>query len=56
MSRYISKPVKKHWEAVKWILRNLRGLSYTCLCFIGASLKVQGYVDANLASDIDTLW
>ena len=31
----------------------LRGSTDTCLCFTGASLELQGYVDANLAGDID---
>ena len=30
------------------------GSSHTCLCFTGASLKLQGYVDANFAGDIDS--
>ena len=50
----MSRPGKHHWEAVKWILRYLRGSTDTCLCFTGASLKLQGYVDADFASDIDS--
>ena len=53
VSRFMSKPGKQHWEAVKWILRYLKGLSDTCLCFTGASLKLQGYVDTDFAGDID---
>ena len=52
VSRFMSRPGKQHWEAVKWILRFLRGSVDTCLCFTGASLKLQGYVDADFASDI----
>ena len=52
ISRYMSRPRKQHWEAVKWILRYLRGSTDTCLYFTGASLKLQGYVDVDLASDI----
>ena len=40
--------------AIKWILRYLRGSSDICLCFTCASLKLQGFVDANLANDIDS--
>ncbi|RVX01499.1 Retrovirus-related Pol polyprotein from transposon TNT 1-94 [Vitis vinifera] len=54
VSRFMSRPGKQHWEAVKWILRYLKGSLDTCLCFTGASLKLQGYVDANFASDIDS--
>ena len=53
MSRFISRPGKQHWEAVKWILRYLRGLLDTCLCFTSASLKLQGYVDVDFVGDID---
>ena len=54
VNRYMSRIGKQHWEAVKWILRYLRGLSDTCLYFTDASLKLQGYVDADLACDIDS--
>ena len=43
VSRFMSRPGKQHWEAVKWILRYLKGSSDTSLCFTGASLKLQGY-------------
>ena len=51
VSKFMSRPGKQHWKAVKWILGYLKGLSNTCLCFIGASLKLQGYVDADFAGD-----
>ena len=44
VSRFMSRPRKQRWEAVKWILRYLKGSLDTCLCFTGASLKLQGYV------------
>ena len=47
VSRFMSRLGKQHWEAVKWILRYLKGSSDTCLCFTCASLKLQGYVDAD---------
>ena len=50
----MSRPRKQHWEAVKWILRYLRGSSDICICFTGASLKLQGYVDADFAGDINS--
>ena len=50
----MSRPRKQHQEAVKWILRYLKGSSDTCLCFTSASLKLQGYVDADFAGDIDS--
>ena len=54
VNRFMSRPGKQHWEAVKWILRYLKGSLDTCLCFIGASLKLQGYVNADFAGNIDS--
>ena len=54
VSRYMSRPGKQYWEAVKWILRYLRGSTNTCLCFTGESLKLQGYLDADLTGDINS--
>ena len=54
VSRFINRHGKQHWKAIKWILRYLRGLSDTCLYFTCASLKLQGYIDADFASDIDS--
>ena len=36
VSRYMANPGKKHWEAVKWLLRYLRGTSSTSLCLAKA--------------------
>jgi hypothetical protein len=38
---------------VKWIVQYLRGTSDISLCFTGADLTLQGYVDAYLAGTID---
>ena len=54
VSRYMIRLGEQHWEVVKWLLRNLRGLTDTCLCFTGASLELQGYVDADLVGNIDS--
>jgi ATP-binding cassette subfamily B (MDR/TAP) protein 1 len=56
VSRYMSHPGIEHWNAVKWILRYLRGTSNKCLHFGGSSTTVHGYVDSDLAGDIDTRW
>ena len=53
VSRFMSRPKKQHWEAVKKILRYLRGSSDTCLCFTCASLKLQGQLNADFVDDID---
>ena len=54
VSRFMSRPGKQHQEAVKWILRYLKGSSDTSFCFTGASLKLQSYVDVGFAGDIDS--
>jgi ATP-binding cassette subfamily B (MDR/TAP) protein 1 len=54
VSRYTSNPGKQHWEAVKWIMRYLRGTIDMSLCFKRGSTELQGYVDADLAGDPDT--
>ncbi|KAK9067203.1 hypothetical protein SSX86_014529 [Deinandra increscens subsp. villosa] len=56
VSRYISRPGKLHWNAVKWILRYLSGTKDKGLVF-GANVedtdKVIGYVDSDFAKDLD---
>jgi hypothetical protein len=40
VSRYMNNPSKEHWEAVKSILRYLRGTSTHALCFGGSNTFV----------------
>jgi hypothetical protein len=51
--RYMNNPCKEHWEAVKWILRYLRGTTTHALCFGGSDTFLQGYVDLDMAGDKD---
>jgi hypothetical protein len=53
VSRYMADPGPEHWEAVKWILRYLKGTSGMALCFSGRSANLQGFVDADLGGDVD---
>jgi hypothetical protein len=53
VSRFMSNPGKAHWEAVKWILRYLKGTSDYVLCFGGNKVQLQGYTDSDLAGDLD---
>ena len=53
ISSYMSHLGIEHWNAVKWILRYLRGTSNKCLHFGGSTTDLQGYVDSNLVGDID---
>ena len=38
VSRYMENLDKRHWEALKWVLRYLRGTQKVALYFKGASL------------------
>lgn len=54
VSRFLSNPGKEHWNAVKWIMRYLRGTSNFGLCFGSDTPELVGYADADMAGDIDT--
>jgi len=41
VSMYISNSQKKHWRAVKWILRYLKGSSDMALCYDGRRSSAQ---------------
>ena len=41
-------------EAVKWLLRYLRGTSSTSLCFGKGKVILQGFVDDDLGGDVDS--
>jgi hypothetical protein len=47
----MNNPGKEHWEAVKWILRYLRGTTTHALCFGGSYTFLHGYVDSDMAGD-----
>lgn len=51
----MSNPCKHHWEAVKWILRYLQVTIEKYLCFRMGELKLQGYIDAHFAGNIDNI-
>ena len=51
--RFLENPGKEQWEAVKWILRYLRGSTRDCLCFQGSDPILKGYTDADMACDLD---
>jgi hypothetical protein len=53
VSRFMANPGKAHWEAVKWILRYLKGTIDTCLCFGGDACHISGFVDSDYAGDLD---
>ena len=56
VSRYMSNPGKIHWEAIKWILRYVKGTMRHGLVFDTSSSQAStliGYVDADFAQDLD---
>jgi hypothetical protein len=53
LTRYMDNLGKEPWEAVKWILRYLRGISTHALCFGGSDTILQRYVDSYMAGDKD---
>ncbi|KAE8702282.1 hypothetical protein F3Y22_tig00110483pilonHSYRG00048 [Hibiscus syriacus] len=55
VNRYMGCPGKEHWQAVKWILRYLRGTADLCLVYdqSNCSSNVTGYVDSDYAGDLD---
>lgn len=54
VSRFMGNPGRKHWEAVKWILRYIRGTTDFGLWFKkGEGFRVEGYSDADYATDLD---
>ena len=54
VSRFLSNIGKEHWSAVKWILRYLKGTAKQCLCFGNGNQILVGYVDADMAGDVDS--
>ena len=55
VSKYMANPGKEHWNAVKWILRYLKGTKDLGILFERKheSESVVGYVDSDFAGDLD---
>ncbi|GJU40764.1 retrovirus-related pol polyprotein from transposon TNT 1-94 [Tanacetum coccineum] len=56
VSRYLANPCKNHWEAVKWILKYLKGTVDVGLVYVrdqGKHVHVDSFVDAGYAKDPD---
>lgn len=54
VSRYMSNPGFEHWNAVRWILRYLVVTKDMALCYTGADIQLRGFVDSDMAGDIDS--
>ncbi|RVW79299.1 Retrovirus-related Pol polyprotein from transposon TNT 1-94 [Vitis vinifera] len=53
VSRFLSNPGRHHWEAVKWIMRYLRGTSKLKLTFGSGKPILVGYIDSDMVGDVD---
>lgn len=54
VSRFMGKPGRVHWEAVKWILKYLKGSAGICLTFKKhEQMDIQGFCDSDFAAYLD---
>lgn len=54
VSRFMSAPGQDHWNAVKWLMRYIRGTTDMALTFKKSEVfEVKGYCDSDYASDLD---
>ncbi|GJS63852.1 retrovirus-related pol polyprotein from transposon TNT 1-94 [Tanacetum coccineum] len=53
-SRFMFNPRKEHWEAVKWLLRYLKGTSKATLCFSIKEVVLEGFSDSDYGGCLDS--
>ena len=53
VSSFMSNLGKKHWEAVKGIMRYLKATKSLYICYGSQDLSVRGYTDSDYARDLD---
>ena len=55
LSRYMSNPGREHWEAVKWLMKYLKGSTNVGLLFEHCpnGVILEGFVDSDFAGDKD---
>lgn len=51
VSKFMRYYDREHWRAVKWIYHYLVGTSGHALWYISDDVKLQGYVDGDMADD-----
>ena len=52
-SRLMANPGKSHWEAIKEIMRYLKGTKGKSLCDGKGSLELHRFCDSDMTSDVD---
>lgn len=51
--RFMSNPNREHWDAVRWVLRYIKGTqNYKLVYTRDASFKVKGFCDSDFAADL----
>lgn len=56
VSRFMSKPFKKHWNVVKWLLRNLKGSMNKGLVYSSNTKGIsyiEGFCDSDYTADLN---
>ena len=51
--KYMENPGKQYWDAVKWLLRYLKGTSDECLKFGIDDTRLIGYCNSDFTGDLD---
>ena len=54
VSRFMSNPGKKHWDALKLIMRYLSGTKDKCLCLGRGDVSIIGYTDSDYGGCADS--
>lgn len=54
VSKFMSNLGVEHWEAVKWLIRYLKGTSKVALCFKRRDVILEGFSNADLGACLDT--
>ena len=54
VSHFLSNPGRKHWDAVKWIMRYLRGTFDLRLTFGNGKPVLVGYTNSDMVGNVDS--
>ncbi|MCO5573832.1 hypothetical protein L7F22_027607 [Adiantum nelumboides] len=54
VSRFMANPGRLHSDAVKSIMRYLKGTKNKCLCYGEGPFELKGFCDSDMAGDVDT--